>query len=51
MVIAGQLPNSAANLVLWLQHPQQVAPHNAMPETGLSTEEARDVSAYLYGLQ
>ncbi len=49
MVIAGRLPNSAPNLVLWLQHPQQVAPHNAMPDMGLSTGEARDVAAYLYG--
>jgi cytochrome c1 len=50
IVIAGRLPNSVPNLILWLRHPQQVAPHNAMPETGLSAEEARDVAAYLYGL-
>ena len=51
MIIAGTLPNSLPNLVLWLRHPQQVAPRNSMPETGLTDRQARDVAAYLYQLR
>ena len=49
-IIAGYLPNTPDNLARWIQHPQQVAPGNAMPEAGLSDREARDIAAYLYGL-
>jgi cytochrome c1 len=50
-MIAGLLPNTPANLVLWLQHPQQVTPGNAMPDEGLTDAQARDVAAYLYTLK
>ncbi len=49
--VAGTLPNTPANLQRWIQHPQQVKPNNAMPEVGVSDEEARDISAYLYTLR
>lgn len=49
--IAGTLPNEPANLMLWLRKPQQVLPGNAMPNTGLTERDARDVAAYLYTLQ
>lgn len=50
-MIAGLLPNTPGNLVLWLQHPQQVVPGNAMPDEGLTDAQARDVAAYLYTLR
>ena len=50
-IIAGYLPNSPRNLKRWIQHPQQVAPGNAMPEAGLTDQQARDIVAYLYGLE
>ncbi len=50
-IIAGYLPNTRENLTHWIQHPQQVAPGNAMPDAGLTQRQARDIAAYLYGLE
>jgi cytochrome c1 len=50
-VIAGVLPNTPPNLVRWLKSPQSVTPGNAMPDMGLSDQQARDVAAYLYTLR
>lgn len=49
--IAGLLPNAPDPLVRWLRFPQSVAPGNAMPNTGLTEQQARDVAAYLYTLR
>jgi cytochrome c len=49
--IAGELPNTPENLVLWIRSPQSVNPKTAMPNLGLTDEEARDVAAYLYTLR
>lgn len=49
--IAGELPNTTANLVHWIRSPQSVEPGNAMPTLGLSEDEARSVAAYLYTLR
>lgn len=49
--IAGELPNSPDNLVRWLRSPKSVEPGTAMPTLGLSEQDARDVSAYLYTLR
>jgi cytochrome c2 len=46
--VAGVLPNTAANLIRWIQHPRAVDPKTAMPELGVSEAEARDMAAYLY---
>ena len=51
MVLAGHLPNTPANMVRWIQHPQRLRPDTAMPETGITDAEARDVAAYLYTLR
>jgi cytochrome c1 len=48
--IAGLLHNTPANMVTWLRDPQKIVPGNAMPDMGLSEEQARDVTAYLYTL-
>jgi cytochrome c1 len=50
-MIAGELPNSPENLVRWLQHPKALEPHTAMPDLGLSTDQAQDIAAYLYTLR
>lgn len=49
--IAGQLRNSAENLTRWVRDPQAVAPGTAMPDLGVTTEQARDITAYLYTLE
>ena len=49
--IAGVLPNTAANLFIWIRWPQGVLPKNAMPNLGASESDARDIAAYLYTLE
>ena len=49
-LIAGRLPNQPAMLVAWLQDPPSLSPETAMPPSGLSQAQARDVAAYLYNL-
>jgi cytochrome c len=46
--VAGTLPNSTEQLVLWIRHPQKVHPGSAMPDMGVSEADARDSAAYLY---
>ena len=48
--IAGELPNTPENMVRWVRHPQSVEPGTAMPDLGLTEDEARNVAAYLAGL-
>lgn len=49
--IAGALINTPENLILWLREPQTVEPGTAMPNMGVTEEDARDMSAYLYRLR
>jgi cytochrome c len=46
--VAGVVPNSPDTLVRWIVSPQTFSPRSAMPATGISEAEARDVAAYLY---
>ncbi|MCA1454200.1 c-type cytochrome [Bradyrhizobium sp. BRP22] len=46
--IAGVATNSPDNLVRWIVAPQAFSPRTAMPATGITEAEARDVAAYLY---
>lgn len=48
--VAGRLPNYPENLVSWIHRPQSIDPASAMPDTGISREEAVHVAAYLYTL-
>ena len=50
-MIAGQLPNKPANLMHWIEHPQEVDPKTAMPDLGVSQQQAADMAAYLYTLR
>jgi len=49
--IAGEVPNTPDNLVKWLMDPKSIESGTAMPKLGLSEDQARDISAYLYTLQ
>ncbi|HEX5683814.1 MAG TPA: c-type cytochrome [Ideonella sp.] len=49
-LIAGRLPNTADNLVRWIQSPQQVKPGTAMPDLGVTEDHARLMASYLSGL-
>lgn len=46
--IAGVLANTPENLVVWIQDPRDVNPLTAMPDLGVSEDEARNIAAYLY---
>jgi cytochrome c len=48
--IAGEVPNTPANLVRWVMDPKSIEPRTAMPRLGLTEAEARDVAAFLYTL-
>jgi len=49
--IAGMLPNTEANLHRWIENPQDVVPGNAMPDLGVTPQDAADITAYLYTLR
>jgi cytochrome c2 len=46
--IGGVLPNSADNLINWIVDPRSYSPRSAMPVTGISKAEARNIAAWLY---
>lgn len=48
--IAGALPNNQENLARWVRDPQGVEPGTAMPNLGVSREEARNIATYLLSL-
>jgi cytochrome c len=49
--IAGVLANDPQNMVNWIQHPQSIVPGNAMPDMGVTQQDALDIAAYLYTLR
>ena len=49
--LGGVLVNTPANMQKWLKDPPAVDPRTAMPNVGLSDDDARDVAAYLYTLR
>ena len=48
--IGGAASHSPDGLIQWIVAPQRFSPRSAMPATGISEAEARDVAAYLYAL-
>jgi len=49
--IAGELANTQDNLIRWIRDPTGVEPGTAMPDLGVTLDEARNISAYLERLQ
>lgn len=49
--IAGKLPNEPAHLVQWIRFPQAIEPGTAMPNLGVTEEDALHMAAYLYMLR
>lgn len=50
-IIAGNFPNDPNSLTQWVRSPEQMKPGTAMPDLGLTEQQARDATAYLYTLQ
>jgi cytochrome c len=48
--VGGVVTNTPDNLIRWIVDPREIDPKTAMPATGISRAEARDVAAYLYSL-
>ena len=46
--VAGNLPNTAENLIEWIQNPQAIEPGTAMPNLNVTEMDARNMAAYLY---
>lgn len=49
-LIAGHLPNTPENLAWFVRNAPEAKPGSAMPAMPLDDAQARDVAAYLYGL-
>jgi cytochrome c2 len=45
--IAGTLPNTPENLVSWIMHPQHFRPGTAMPEMGVTEQDAHRIQIFL----
>lgn len=45
--IGGVVPNTSENMVRWILDPQEVDPLTAMPDMGVTPDDARDIAAYL----
>jgi len=49
--IAGKLPNTPENVARWIEDPPAIEPQTAMPKVGVTSEQARDMAAYLTSLK
>jgi cytochrome c2 len=49
--LAGRLPNTPDNMKKWIQHPRSVDEKTAMPDTGVTDQDSRDIAAFLYTLR
>lgn len=49
--IAGVLTNTPENLMRWIQDPPAIDPLTAMPNTGVTAEDARHLASFLYTLR
>lgn len=49
--IAGVMPNTPQNLIVWIRWPQNILPRGGMPNVGASAADSRNIAAYLYTLE
>lgn len=49
--IGGVVPNTPETLVRWIQNPLALSPRTAMPDLRVPPDDARDIAAFLYGIQ
>lgn len=49
--LAGRIENTPENMIKWIRQPLSVDPQTAMPETGVTQRDGRDIAAYLYTLK
>ena len=46
--LGGVVANGPENMIAWLKNPRRFSPETAMPNLGVTDEDARDMAAYLY---
>ena len=51
MYLAGRVENTPQNMEHWVRHSREIDPETAMPDTGVTVGDARDIAAYLYMLR
>jgi cytochrome c len=51
MYLAGNLANTPEQMMRWIDDPPAVQPRTAMPRTGVTSEDLRHITAYLYQLR
>jgi cytochrome c1 len=49
--VAGTMPNTAINVIAWIEHPQRHHPGSLMPEMDVNETDARDIAAFLSTLR
>jgi cytochrome c2 len=49
--LAGTLPNTPQNMAAFIREPQKADPRTAMPAMGVTEDQARDMTTYLYTLR
>lgn len=49
--VAGRFTNTPETLISWIANPKALDKNTAMPVTGVSRRQARDIAAYLLSLQ
>lgn len=50
-MLAGNFPNNPGNLARWIASPDAMKPGTAMPNLGVTQDQARDIAAYLEKLR
>ncbi len=45
--LAGTVPNTPSDLQNWIMHPQHFQPGTAMPEMGVTPQDAQTIAAFL----
>ena len=50
-MIVNKFPNTADNVIQWLQNPQSMDPQTTMPGVGANPIDARDMTAFLFTLK
>jgi cytochrome c2 len=46
--IAGVAPNTPDEMIAWIRDPRAIDAKTAMPNTGVTVDDARDIAAFLY---
>jgi cytochrome c2 len=50
-MVGGVLPNTPENMIRWIEDAPSISPQTAMPDLGVTAQQARDIAAYLYTQQ